>query len=61
MTKMDQFTMESGLRTKEQAQEKCYSGTDQSMMVNGTLTKFMEKESTFQATETGTKDPLTTG
>jgi hypothetical protein len=31
------------------------------MMVNGTLTKFMEKEFIFPATETGTKDPLTTG
>jgi hypothetical protein len=51
--------MENGLRTKDQGSEKCYSETDQSMMVNGTLIKSMEKESTFPQMEIGTKDHST--
>jgi len=58
---MDQFMMESGLRTKGQDMEKCYSETDLSMMENGTLIKFMEKESISPATEIGTRDHSTMG
>lgn len=58
-TKMDQFMMENGLRTKDQGSEKCYSETDQSMMDTGTLIKSMEKESTFPQMEIGTKDHST--
>jgi hypothetical protein len=51
--------MENGLRTKDQGLAKCCSETDQSMMVNGTLIKSMEKESTFPQMEIGTKDHST--
>lgn len=61
MTKMDQFMTESGLRTKGQDMAKCYSETDQSMMGNGTLIKFMEMESTSPAMEIGTRDHSTMG
>ncbi len=53
--------MESGLKTKGQGMAKCYSETDQSMMENGTLIKFMEKESISPATEIGTRDHSTMG
>ena len=52
---------ESGLRTKGQDMAKCYSETDLSMMENGTLIKFMEKESISPATEIGTRDHSTMG
>ena len=48
--------MVSGLRTKDQGLEKCCLETDQSMMDNGTLIKFMEEESIFPAMAIGTKD-----
>jgi hypothetical protein len=53
--KMDQFMMENGLKTRDQAEERCFSKTVQSMMDNGSRTKSMAMESISQQMATAMK------
>ena len=59
MTRMDQFMMENGLMIRSQVMEKCFTLMVQSMMDNGSLTKFMGKASSSQATGIDMKATLT--
>jgi phage antirepressor YoqD-like protein len=59
MTRMDLFMMENGLMIRSQVMEKCSTLMVQSMMDNGSLTKFMGKASSSQATGIGMRATLT--